>query len=223
MATDELEAQPPASHPRNRSDGRPLRGRQVALNALREKIDALVAGQGEVVSIEGPPGTGKSALLDVATQMAAQRKVRVLAADADPASHTVPLGPILQALTTGDDPIVSADDLVRLAHPDQRFWLIRELQHAIEVAALREPLMIVLDDLQWADVATLGAIGSLSRQLTTHRVLWLLSLRSEALSGELKATLGLVGGPSGTELVLDLLDEAAVLQMSEDLIGAAPD
>jgi len=195
----------------------------VALNALREKIDALVAGQGEVVSIEGPPGTGKSALLDVATQMAAQRKVRVLAADADPASHTVPLGPILQALTTGDDPIVSADDLVRLAHPDQRFWLIRELQHAIEVAALREPLMIVLDDLQWADVATLGAIGSLSRQLTTHRVLWLLSLRSEALSGELKATLGLVGGPSGTELVLDLLDEAAVLQMSEDLIGAAPD
>ena len=73
------------------------------------------------------------------------------------------------------DPAVLRD----LSHsPDQRFWLLREMQEALERAALRAPVLISLDDVQWADPATLAALGSLTRQLAAHRILWLLAVRS---------------------------------------------
>ena len=47
--------------------------------------------------------------------------------------------------------------------PDQRFWLLRELQEFLERAALRTPVLISVDDVQWADAATLAALGTLPR------------------------------------------------------------
>ena len=90
-----------------------------------------------------------------------------------------------QALVSTDDPAVDPAVLRDLSHsPDQRFWLLREMQEALERAALRAPVLVSLDDVQWADPATLTALGSLTRQLAAHRILWLLAVRS----GELGAT-----------------------------------
>ena len=101
------------------------------------------------------------------------------------AGQVIPFGPLLEALVSAPDAPVDPAVLRDLSHsPDQRFWLLREMQEALERAALRAPVLISLDDVQWADPATLAALGSLTRQLAAHRILWLLAVRS----GELAAT-----------------------------------
>ncbi len=95
------------------------------------------------------------------------------------AGQVIPFGPLLEALVSAPDTPVDPAVLRDLSHsPDQRFWLLRELQEALERAALRAPVLISLDDVQWADPATLAALGSLTRQLAAHPILWLIAVRS---------------------------------------------
>ncbi len=54
--------------------------------------------------------------------------------------------------------------------PDQRFWLVRELQESLEKAAHRAPLLVVVDDLRWVDAASASALVALSSRPATHRI-----------------------------------------------------
>jgi DNA-binding CsgD family transcriptional regulator len=156
-----------------------LRGRQVQRETLRRRLDAVQAGQGSVVLIQGLAGMGKSALLAEAAGLAQDRGIRAFTAAGDAASQVIPLGVLLEALVPAEDPPVDPAVLRDLSQsPDQRFWLLRELQEALERAALRAPLLIAVDDVQWADPATLVALGTLPRHLAPHRILWLLAVRS---------------------------------------------
>jgi predicted ATPase len=51
-----------------------------------------------------------------------------------------------------------------LDHPDQRYSEIDALETLIELLQANAPLLLVLDDLHWADPATLGAIAYLQRR-----------------------------------------------------------
>ena len=162
-----------------------LWGRQAHLDALRGRLGALRAGRGGTVLIAGPAGLGKTALLDAVEAEARAGDMTVLHGAGDVAGQVIPFGPLLEALVSAPDAPVDPAVLRDLSRsPDQRFWLMREMQEALERAALRAPVLISLDDVQWADPATLAALGSLTRQLAGHRILWLLAVRS----GELRAS-----------------------------------
>ena len=63
----------------------------------------------------------------------------------DAAGQVVPLGPLFDALLSADDPAVDPAVLRELSRsPDQRFWLLREMQESLERAAMRAPLLIAL-------------------------------------------------------------------------------
>ena len=159
-----------------------LRGRRLQIETLGVQLDAVGAGVGSVVLITGSAGVGKSALLAEAATMAGDRGIRVFHGSGDVAAQVVPLGPLLDALVVSNDPPVDAAVLRELSRsPDQRFWLLRELQECLEQAALRTPMVITIDDLQWADAATLIALSTLPRRLASHRILWLLAARSGEL------------------------------------------
>src|ERR1700685_443235 len=148
MATDALEARSTSRDPGTSIGGVRLRGRENELAVLRARIDELGSGGGATVLISGAAGAGKSILLAVTAEMAETRGIRVFRGAGDPAIQVVPLAPLLDALVTGEDPPVDASSLVELSRsPDQRFWLLRELQQRLEVAALREPIVIALDDI----------------------------------------------------------------------------
>ena len=150
---------------------------------LRGQLKALGAGRGSVVLVTGQAGVGKTALLAEAASLAADGGILLFCGGGDPAARAVPLGPILDALVSTDDPAVDPARLRELSQSsDQRFWLVRELQESLEKAAQRTPLLVVVDDLQWADAATASALVTLSRRLVTHRVGWLLALRSGELA-----------------------------------------
>src|SRR5262249_56515859 len=52
-----------------------------------------------------------------------------------------------------------------------RVRMVRELCEALEAAAARRPLVLVLEDLHWVDVSTLDAISALARRRGPARLL----------------------------------------------------
>jgi DNA-binding CsgD family transcriptional regulator len=201
-----------------------LRGRQAQIDIVSAQFAALRAGRGGIMVVRGLPGMGKSALLAAAESMARERGIRVFHGAGDAAAQVVPLGPLLEALVPPDDPPVDPAILRDLSHsPDQRFWLLRELQEALERTALRTPLLISIDDVQWADPATLIALGTLPRQLTPHRILWLLAVRSGELAPAARAGLTRLEAADAISVTLNPLDGAAVAAVAADLLGGVPD
>ena len=127
---------------------------------LRGQLNALDAGRGSVMLVTGPAGVGKTTLLAEAANLAMEGEIRAFCGGGDPAARVVPFGAILDALVSTDDPPVDPARLRELSQsPDQRFWLVRELQESLEKAAHRAPLLIVVDDLHWADAASASAVG----------------------------------------------------------------
>ena len=87
-------------------------------------------------------------------------------------------GVLLRALSASAAPIINSADLDSLRDlTDQRLAVVDRMRAALEQAAATRPVLVVLDDLQWADPASLLALGSLPAALFSYPVGWLLALR----------------------------------------------
>jgi len=201
-----------------------LRGRQVQVEALRAQLDELRAGRGGTALVSGSAGMGKTALLDATATLAREYGINVFRGGGDQAARVIPFGPLFEALVSAPEAPVDQAVLRDLSQsPDQRFWLLRELQESLERAALRAPLLISVDDLQWADEATLAALVTLPRQLAPHRILWLFAARSGELSGPARATMGRMEEAGALKVTLGPLDRDAVADVAADLLGGTPE
>jgi DNA-binding CsgD family transcriptional regulator/tetratricopeptide (TPR) repeat protein len=203
---------------------RRIRGRDSELSVLTERIAGARAGTGGVVVAEGPPGIGKSRLLAEAVSLAAAAGLRVAQGQADEADQVAPLACLLGALHSGSPPLLSAERLLALdPRPDQRYWLLQELEALLEEAALREPLLLVIDDVQWADAATLLALRTLVPQLAPVPILWVLAVRSSAAGTDLRSTLSRVLDARAVRLSLGPLPAKAVSEVTADRLDAEAD
>jgi DNA-binding CsgD family transcriptional regulator len=169
----------------------PLRGREAELASLDRLAAAAREGAGGVVVVEGAAGIGKSRLLAEAGQHAATAGLLVAAGDANELDRVTSWGTLLRALSSSEPPIMTLADLESLRElSDQRLAVVERMRAALEHAAASRPLLVVLDDLQWADAASLLALGSLPVALFSYPIGWLFALRplppSPALDGVLE-------------------------------------
>jgi predicted ATPase len=112
------------------------------------ELDRVRSGVGAVVLVEGAPGLGKSRLLAEAARIAGRMSFRVGSGAAEPVESVVELAPLMSALFDGVEPLLEREALQALhALPEQRYWLLQDIQALLERAALEQPLLVCLDDL----------------------------------------------------------------------------
>jgi predicted ATPase len=155
-----------------------LRGRDAQLTTLRRHLERARTGLGSVVVIKGAAGLGKTSLLHAAERMAADLSFRGGRGTADPIDGVVELAVLFEALFDGERPLPDRTDLsAEHASREERFWRIYDIQALLEQAALDGPVLICLDDLQWADNDTAAALRVLPQRLADLPVVWILSTR----------------------------------------------
>jgi len=140
----------------------PLRGRDRELETIGERISGARSSTASVVTVAGEPGLGKTRLVEEAARIASRMGVRFAYAAADPSQSVVPFSSLMTALFEGSDPLVDRSALKEFRAQPERHWLIQELGMLLEEAALSAPLCVCLDDLQWADGATVAALTVLT-------------------------------------------------------------
>jgi DNA-binding CsgD family transcriptional regulator len=200
-----------------------VRGRQFEIDALRRWLDTLEGGRGSITIVTGADGAGKTTLLSATRDMAADKGVRVLQGQCDPHGAAMPFAPLLGALAAGEHPVADPARLDVFGRSQAgSFWLVRELGDAIEQAAAQTPVLIIIDDLQWADAATATALDTLTARLAPHPVLWLFAVSPDELPASANSVRKLRRF-GAAEIELGRLDEVAVAQIARDLLGAFPE
>ncbi|MFF8971853.1 AAA family ATPase [Streptomyces sp. NPDC014995] len=202
-----------------------LRGREVELEELQTLIASVVrTGSGALTLIRGEPGIGKTTLLAEAVTRARSAGFSVGLGKADELHHIVPLSSLAACVLHGDQPLLSGDAFADLArNHDQRIWLVERLAEAIEARSGSVPVLIALDDVQWADSLSMFALKQLPTRLRTSPVLWMLTGR-QGLPGPAEEIVAAAQDELPTVTVpLGPLSGAAIGQVVGDTLGAAVD
>jgi DNA-binding NarL/FixJ family response regulator len=200
-----------------------MRGRDDELGKIGALLDALADGRGGVALVSGAAGMGKTALLAQAADLAGARGIRVFSAAGEPATQAVPLAPILDALVVDRPPVDRARLRQLSLRVDQRFWLLCELEESLERAAARAPMVITIDDLQWADVVSLLFLKRRARPAPPPAIVWLLAFRPGELSIPASLAVDRLEGAGAVPLALGHLADEAVADIAADALGGAPD
>ena len=129
--------------------GRDTFGREAEIDHLRGLVRQVAQGSGSAVWIEGEPGIGKTELLTHAFADAARCGCRVAWGAADQVGSRVPLQVLSRALG-----LESASRRPRgpVAEPDVTE---DQIVASVRAACAAAPLILVVDDMQWADSATI--------------------------------------------------------------------
>src|SRR6478735_12241929 len=203
---------------------REFHGRDAELAVVQGELERLSDGAEAVVVVEGAAGMGKSRLLAEVAAIARSLGIRVGRSAADPSENMVELAALLAALFDGAEPLLDPGILSTLhAQPEQRFWLLRDLQQLLERAAVESPLLIAVDDAQWADGGTVAAIRTLPMRLMGLPIAWVVALRPPREATPLAYAIEQLKQEGARTTVLGPLDADAVAQLASDMLAAEPD
>jgi DNA-binding CsgD family transcriptional regulator/tetratricopeptide (TPR) repeat protein len=184
--------------------------RDGALDALAEARAAAAAGTGRAVLVSGEPGIGKTAAVTRFVRDLGPG-ARVLWGACDDLAIPRPLGPFRDMAEAASPELAQA--LAAGAAPHEIQALLIE-----ELSKPPAPTVLVLEDVHWADDATLDAVAVLGRRVSGLPALLVLTFRGgEAPPGHpLHAALGALGAGASTFVELAPLSPRAVASLAGD-------
>jgi DNA-binding CsgD family transcriptional regulator/tetratricopeptide (TPR) repeat protein len=204
-----------------RAQGR-LLGRSTELDAIRQRLVRGRAGRCEVVLIEGEPGIGKTRFLTEV--LAAAPRFRQFHTDAEELERTRPFGPLADALgcrVSSADPLGS--EIARLIDEGAaEFRIVERLAELLERMALEGPLLVAVDDFQWADPSTVASLRFAARHLSDVPAVFALAFRPIPRGHELERFIDTSIRDGALHVPLGPLDDVAVAELVEGVLGRPP-
>ncbi|MGX6604380.1 BTAD domain-containing putative transcriptional regulator [Micromonosporaceae bacterium Da 78-11] len=191
--------------------GRESFGRAAEIDHLRGLVRAVATGSGGAVWIEGEPGIGKTELLTLAFADAANNGCRVAWGAADQLGSRVPLQVLSRALgletasrrprSPVAEPAVAEDQVLA----------------AVRAACAAAPLILIVDDMQWADTATVRVWERLLGLVDRLPLLLVAAARPESRTADLRRS---VQGRQRLPLHLGPLGAGELDRLVASLAGA---
>lgn len=203
----------------------PLRGRSEPMaRALSVVRAARNHGYGGVLLVSGPAGIGKTALLREICRQAATQQLRVATGKCDPIEQVWPGAPILALLRDGQRPLANAEDYADCTRAvSQPLLLAERVATILEMAAVRAPLLLAVDDVQWADRTSRFLVRMLVSRLIGLPVVWLLAGRDEFGTDLARHDLARHDLVTVEHLRLAPLTATDLAELAADRLGHPPD
>jgi len=215
-----------------------LVGREDEARCLQETFDRTIAGRSSIFLIEGEAGIGKTRLMQNAIAAARGRRIQVLVGRGRELERTRPFGLVADALgcvrssadhrraeiaellaTHGDD---ASGPISVTSDPGLRFRVVDACADLLEELALAGPVVLALDDLQWADASSLLTLDAFARRLSDLPFALLACLRPSPRTEELAQLVAALHAAGAIHLDLGPLSDPEVRQLAMDVIAAEP-
>lgn len=194
-------------------------GRDACMAALRVRLDDATAGRGSVVWIVGEGGSGKTRVVEELVRVArgAGARVAVGRSTEDPGAPAYrPISQIAQALDLASFEPKEGDKA--------EFAAFDALARAVVAAAAKSPIVIVVEDVQFADAGSLRALQFLAREIVGARVLVVATYREGLAIDEARSALigGAMRASGGFAISLRGLTRDDVARLVEATTGQTP-
>lgn len=210
-----------------------LIGRAAELDLALGELARLGEGPSSVLVIEGEAGIGKTRLAQVMVDEARSRGLRVLSGGGHPFERTRPFGLAASALglsPRSTDPRAAAiGRLLAGRGPEEpaiagdiRYRVVEEIVDLVETACADRPVLLITEDVHWADTASLLALLSVTRQLSLAPLLTVVTTRPSPLTGGVVRLLDDLAADGGRTLRLAPLAAAQVTALANHELGAPP-
>lgn len=206
------------------TDAKPVFGRTEELTALDWLLAELAEGSGRVLAMEGEAGIGKTHLVETLQTRAVAVGALVLHGSADEIERDRP-GRILLALTERlEVPLGALFGNLEVGDGSRGFAVVEAVVDAVEKAAADRPVVVIAEDLHWADELSLRGIVALASRLQPLPIALAVTLRPSPRPPLLDRVLDRVvgAGASGRYVRITELDDAAVGSLVASVTGAAP-
>lgn len=211
-----------------------LVGREAELALAAAAVRELGAGRASALAIEGEAGIGKTRLVQSIVDDARSRGADVFWGQGHPFERTRPFGLVAAALGVSrrsSDPRRAAIGSLLSgvgggtpphAVGDVQYRVVDEIVDLVETSCAERPVLLVAEDLHWADSASLLAILSVARQLPLAALLVVVTARPSPLPADVVRLLDdlAAGGARGVRLEPLTSDDVVVL--AGQILGASP-
>ncbi len=210
-------------------------GRQEALETVRSAVEAAFHREPRTVLVAGAAGMGKTTLVETALDRVEYDPEPVVARGICRDGPTTPYGPLRQAFEALPD---GGEVLARMAPPEEgstpedpdevearRAALFEDVADRFRSAATERPVVVFLDNLQWADSATLALFEHLATAIDgwIYPVAFVGTYRSPAVAPEDHPLGGvrdrLADDDGTTTVTLEPFDPAATRTLLERVLG----
>ncbi|WP_407046014.1 helix-turn-helix transcriptional regulator [Mesorhizobium abyssinicae] len=184
--------------------------RQAQLGQLDQLLSEAMQGRGHVAALLGEAGAGKTALVEAFLARVGQGAA-VFRSACEDLSIPDPLGPLYDLARDAQWALPRAID-------DRQGQRLPLFSDALEIFEARSrPGLLIIEDMHWADDATLDFVRFLGRRLANTHMLLLFTARTDRSEGQMRVRRALGEIPSGNVQRIDvpLLSEAAVLSLAD--------